>query len=554
VIVHDRTDVCVVGLGAAGGVIAGGLVRLGLRVVALEAGPDIDPRTTELRFTDDEVAHIVDRALLWSEPEVMVFDDGPERVGCWLARNIGVGGPHVWSGFAYRFHPSDFRPATGAGIPAGTSVCDWPLTYGDLEPWYERAERLMDVAGAAGENPFEAPRRRPYPRPPRAGSTASRLLFEAARARGWHPYRPPAAILARDAGLRRACNHCGHCTFYGCHRNSKFSTLVTVLHEARASRLLSVRSGCVVTQVACDHAGRPRSVRYVDPTGDAHDQPARVIVLALNAPYVARMLLLSRSEAHPTGLGNASDQVGRHLTFHTGAFAYGLYDEPVHSDRGPAQHVGIDDFNESRPADAGATFQRGGIIHGGMPAAFTGGPLAFARALDVAIPLPTGVPGYGDALLRFAADAYSRHQAVYVLGEDLPQHGNRVTLDPVVRDSIGLPALRIIYRVHEQDVDQQRFLLSKAAELLVDSGARDVVTSPSRIPGGIFAGHAHGTTRMGSDPAETVADDSGLVHGTDNLFVAGAGLFVTAAGLNPALTIVALALRSVPTIAAAAEA
>jgi choline dehydrogenase-like flavoprotein len=245
--------------------------------------------------------------------------------------------------------------------------------------------------------------------------------------------------------------------------------------------------------------------------------------------------------------------VGRHLTFHTGAFAYGLYDEPVHSDRGPAQHVGIDDFNESRPADDGANFQRGGIMHGGMPAAFTGGPLAFARALDVAIPLPTGVSRYGDALLRFAADAYSRHQAVYVLGEDLPQHGNRVTLDPVVRDSIGLPALRITYRAHEQDVDQQRFLLSKAAELLAASGARDVVSAPSRIPGGIFAGHAHGTTRMGPDPAETVADDSGLVHGTDNLFVAGAGLFVTAAGLNPALTIVALALRSVSTIAAAAE-
>jgi choline dehydrogenase-like flavoprotein len=251
-----------------------------------------------------------------------------------------------------------------------------------------------------------------------------------------------------------------------------------------------------------------------------------------------------------SGFRDDDGPLGRHVTFHTGGFAYGVYADEIHADRWPAQHVGIDDFNEDRCPVAA----RGALLHGGMPAAFTGGPLAFARALDDTIPLPEGVPRYGAGLFEWVRDAYPRHQAVYVLGEDLPQHGNRVTLDPDVRDSLGLPALRIEYRPHPDDEAQVAFMLDRAVELLEASGAHTIAVAPSRVPGGIFAGHAHGTTRMGTDPATSVTDDAGLVHGTDNLFVAGAGTFVTSAGRNPALTIVALALRAVETIAAATTA
>jgi choline dehydrogenase-like flavoprotein len=244
--------------------------------------------------------------------------------------------------------------------------------------------------------------------------------------------------------------------------------------------------------------------------------------------------------------------VGRHLTFHTGSLAYGVYDEVLRADRSPAQQVGVDDHNEGRPAAAGAGFRRGGVLHGGIPAAFTGGPLAFAAGLDRSIPLPDGVPRHGDGLLRFAAHAYPRHQAVFVLGEDLPRPDNRVTLDPDVRDSLGLPALRLTYDAHPEDEAQQRYLVDRALDLLRASGAEVVAGEPSSVPGGMFAGHAHGTTRMGPDPATSVTDDHGLVHGTDNLFVTGAGGFVTSAGLNPALTIAALALRSVERTAEAA--
>lgn len=516
VITHPAVDVCVVGLGAAGGSIASELVAAGRSVVALEAGPAApqDPATA------DEVAHVVDRRLLWHEPEVMVLDDGPPIRGSWLARNRGVGGPHAWSGFAYRLNPSDLE--------------SWPIGYDDLAPWYERAEQALDVGGIAGENPFEAPRRGPYPHAPVSRVPGAERLAVAARSLGWHPYHPPGAI-----GL--GCERCGLCTFYRCHVGAKGSSARLLPEHG-----IEIRAGATATEVVTDASGRPRAVRYLESLGVAAEQPARVIVLALNAPYVTRLLLLS-------GLGNDSDQLGRNLTFHTGSMAWGVYDDVLDIDRGPAQQVGIADLNEGRPNAAGAPFSRGGLLHGGMPAAFTGGPLAFARALDDTVPLPDGVPHYGDGLLRFAAHAYSRHQAVYTLGEDLAQSENRVELDPVVLDSRGLPAVRYVYRPHPEDMAQQEHLLGAAVRLLDASGAAQVAASaPSPLPGGMFAGHAHGTTRMGDDPATSVADDTGLVHGTDNLFVAGAGLFVTSAGVNPLLTIVALALRASGSIADAA--
>lgn len=488
-ITHDPVDVCVVGAGAAGGVVASAVARAGRRVAVLEAGPALAPAD----FDDDEVAHVARRRMLWNEPEVMVLDGGPPRVGAWLARNVGVGGPHAWTGFAYRFHDSD--------------LAGWPVSAAEMAPWYERAEHLMGV------------------RPAEPGPGSIRL-YDAARALGWHPYAPPAAI-------GPACDRCGTCTYYGCHTGAKFSTRALL-------RGLDVRARSRVVGLG---RGSPRPVHYLDERGDAHEQPARVVVLACNAPYAARLLLLS-------GIAPDNDLVGRYATFHTGAFAYGVYDDVIDAGDAPAQHVGVDDFNEDRCPVA----TRGAVLHAGMPAAFTGGPLAFARALGDTIPLPEGVPTHGEGLRAWAARAYRRHQAVYVLGEDLPQYDNRVTLDPVVRDSTGAPALRIEYRPHPEDEAQVAFMLERAVEWLERSGAREIAVAPSRVPGGMFAGHAHGMLRMGDDPATSVTDPYGLVHGTPDVFAAGAGGFVTSAGRNPALTIVALALRAAPRIADAAAA
>jgi len=547
-ITHDRVDVCVVGLGAAGGTIAAQAAAAGLRVAGVEAGADHGANAGE-GFDTDEITYVVDQALQWRDPEVLVFNGRPPVVSNWLSRNIGVGGPHHWSGFAIRFHPSDFRVASTSGVPAGSSVADWPISYDELAPFYDEAEAMLSVS-AGTPHPWQPPRERGFPQPPLPDTRRGQLLTEAGRRLGWHPFRPPAAILTeRIASSPRApCNFCGHCTLFGCTRNSKASTAVTVLPAARASGCLEVRPRCLAVQITVDRSGRPSAVRYLDHLGQAHEQPATVIVLANNAPYAAKLLLLSRSPKHPAGLGNQHDQVGRHVTFHTSTCVYGLFDEPLHAARGPAPQVAIDDFSEDRPLRSGADFSRGGQMVGGMPASFAGGALSFVLALDEWLPLPEGVPAYGDGLLRFAESAFSRHMAVFCLGEDVPCAENRVTLDPAVRDRAGLPALRVEYAHHPEDVRQIEYLAGRARTWLEEAGARRVVRARTALPGGMRAGHAHGTTRMGLDPETSVTDDFGQVHGVDNLFVAGAGGFVTSAGVNPCLTVVALARRAAPRI------
>ncbi|MFG1891127.1 GMC oxidoreductase [Micromonospora sp. NPDC049051] len=549
-IIDEHVDVVVVGLGAAGGTIAAALAERGLDVVGLEAGPQ--PARPD-DYTDDELVNSVDRKHLWTDPEVLDFE-GAATTATWLKRNRGVGGPFAWSGFAYRFHPSDFRVASTVGIPDGSSVEDWPIDYDEMTPWYEAAEQLIGVSGDAGTYPFEPPRRGPFPQRPVRRVPGTTLLDDAARSLGWHPYQPPAAILSAARGERSGCSRCGLCTNYACHRDAKASSSVFALPLGLRTGRLRLAGDTLVTEVVCDPvSGRPRGVRYLRSDGTAGEQPASVVVLANNAVYVAKLLLQSTSTHHRRGLGNDSDQVGRHLTFHTGGVAWGVYDEQLHVDSGPAQQVAVDDLNEDRPWRAGAGFRRGGVLHGGMPVSFAGGPLLFARALGGMAPLPAGVPAYGQGLMEFAAHAYTRHQAVYSLGEDLPQADNRVVLDPERRDSAGTPAVRMRYRRHPEDIAQIEHLVAASVRLLEASGATMIASAPSAVPGGMFAGHAHGTTRMGTDPATSVADDRGLVHGTTNLFVAGAGLFVTGAGLNPMLTITALALRAVDAIADAAR-
>jgi gluconate 2-dehydrogenase alpha chain len=555
VIEHAPVDLCVIGLGAAGGTIASEAAHAGLSVVGLEAGPDHDPTRAAEEFDTDEVTHVVDLKLQWAEPEMLIFEDGPPIPFPWLARNIGVGGPHHWSGFSFRFHPSDFRVASECGVPDGSSVADWPISYDDLEPFYEATEVMFEVS-AGTTHPWEPERHAPFPQPPLPDSGRARMLTDAAIRLGWNPYRPPAGVLTRaePGGLRQACNLCGHCTHFGCTRNAKASTLVTVLPAARATGHLEVRANSRATEVLVDDTGRPRAVQYIETDGEEHVQPAKVIVLATNAPYVAKLMLQSRSDHHPHGLGNQHDQVGRHATFHTSMYAYGVFDDLLlHAERGPALHVAIDDFSEGRPHAAGASFRRGAQLTGGMPATFAGGPLSFALALGDWLPLPDGVPSYGDGLLEFAAHAFPRHMAVFCLGEDLPRAENRVTLDPDLVDGSDRPALRIEYAHHPEDRAQIAYMLERAEQWLREAGADTVVSAAPPIPGGIRAGHAHGTTRMGTDPERSVTDDMGRVHGFDNLFSAGAGTFVTSAAFNPCLTIVALALRSAPAIIAAAS-
>lgn len=540
----DEADVCVVGLGAAGGVIAAELAERGLRVIALEAGP------ASVSASTDEIDFHVGGRLSWHEPETLSVNGGPPIRGEWLARNAGVGGPLHWTCITYRFHPSDFRVRSTSGDVPGTSLADWPISYDDLERDYRRAEQEIGIAGVAGANPHEGPRSSPFPLAPVPLSRAAQLFSDAARRLGHTPYPTPAAVLTEPRAGRRVCDLCGRCSHYECLRRAKGNTRDTVLARAVRTGRLDVRAASRAYRVVVDgRSGHAASVRYLT-RGGRREVSARTIVVATGAAYQARLLLLSASWAHPRGLANSSGLVGRNLMFHTNVMAWGVFDAPVYADRGPQTGAAFDDLDEDRPRhDHGATFVRGAAVVGGLPVAFAGGPLAFANALGQAIPVPRGVATHGAAYRDFVTRAYSRHFGAFALCEDLPDEANRIELDPSVRSPDGGPGLRIHYRYHPNTLAMEEFMRERVAEVIREAGAREVATHRPAVPGGMFAGHHMGTARMGADPLTSVADRDGRAHDVPNLFLPGSGLFVTSAGVNPTGTIFALAYRTARAIA-----
>jgi choline dehydrogenase-like flavoprotein len=520
-------------------------------VVGLEAGPffSLEGFASESE-SQDELAYFRLGRLRWNEPEAVVYNGGPEMVLPLISRNIGVGGPLHWSCISYRFHESDFRVKSGSGKPEGTSVEDWPIGYSDLEPYYDRAEYEFGVAGKTGANPFEPPRARPFPMTALDAQPAAVLFRNTAARLGYQPYPAPAAIATssgyRGNVLRESCNNCGRCTFYPCARHAKGVNLIVTLPEGLATGLLEIRPECVATQITVDKWGRAASVLYCDREGLVHEQPAHIVIACNNAAYVTRLLLLSKSERFPQGLANSSGLVGKNLTFHASAYGYGTFEDRVLSvGLGPQAAMAFDDLNEDRPREShGGSFIRGAVISGGVALPFTGGPLAFATTVGTFAPLPPGVSRWGESFKNFIYRYYNRYFAVFALCEDLPVETNRIELDPKIRDRWGMPVPRIVYTDHPNTTAMQHFMRRKIEELLQAAGARDVVAALPGIPGGAAAGHVMGTTRMGSDPDRSVVDEFCRSHDVPNLFIGGSGVFVTAAGLNPTLTIFALAYRT----------
>ena len=525
-------DVLVVGAGASGAALSWRLSARGFQVTCLEqggwtapeAGPGADPAWERRRLAD---FHPNPNRRQGSADTPVDDTECAVRPLMWN----GVGGSTVlWSALMPRMHPSDFRVRTLDGV-----ADDWPLDYAELAPYYALNERMMGVAGlpaSAAYPPGEAPLLPPAPILP-----MERRVLAAMDRLGWHWWPAEIGLNTVPHGPGRGvCVNCGPCEI-GCHHRAKASADVTYwpLALAQGVRLIT---GARVTEITSDALGRATGAVWLDQSGLRRHTQAGAVVLAANGVGTPRLLLLSASGQHPHGLANRSGLVGRRLMLHPIARVTGEFGQHVGGHRGnTAGAIASHEFYETDPSRGfvrGVKLQIMRSLGPALTALGSGG----AR-------LPWGSAHHASFAARFGHTL-----SVSICSDDLPEEQNRVELSATLRDSAGLPAPRMVYRVGENSRRALDFGLAMGAKLLHEAGAAQQESIPLVRDAGF---HLMGTARMGLDPETSVCDRWGRTHGVPNLFVADGSLFVTAGAVNPTHTLQALALRLADHIAGSAR-
>ena len=536
-------DVCVVGTGAGGGVMLQELTAAGFDVVALQQGPFLEPE----QLGEDELEVIIRDALFAPHQLETYRHDAAAEAAPGRYNQVAhcVGGTMTrWSGWSWRFREDDFRVLSSDGAVAGASLADWPVSYAQMEPWYDRAERAFGVSGlhgAPGSNPFSPPRKSGYPNPPHPSRVGSLAFERGSKKLGYHPFPIPVAINSRPWDGRTGCTWGGACQGFGCPIHAKATSLSICIPRGLATGRLDLRAEAEVFELPVDAGGRVTGARYLDAKGGEHEVRARHVVVSCNAIGSPRLLLMSKSGAFPQGLANASGLVGRNLMFHHHAALRFLTGEPALGVTGIEATRAIDDFHAS---DAKRGFIRGGVV--AEVNSFTRQPIVYAlnEAGD-----PKIGRRWGADLKRFLRE-FPRAVTIGSILEDLPMESNRVDLDPDVTGRHGLPVARMTHRQHENDIAMNEWVAARLPDLADASGATEKwrmelpgltrIDEKTAMKG---SAHVHGTCRMGTDPSRSVLDPWCRAHDVPNLWIVDGSCFPTCGGYNPTLTILANAYR-----------
>ena len=494
-------DLVIVGAGAGGATLAQRLARRGWKVVVLESGPFWDP---DRDWVSDEAGS---HKLYWTDERVTGGSDPVE-----LGKNNsghGVGGSMVhYAGYCPRFHPSDFEVRTRDGVGA-----DWPISYHDLKPHYERLELELPVSGDYW--PWGDPHRYPHTAHPIAGGADT--LRDGARKLGIEMLVGPVGITNGSFGNRPHCIYRGYC-LQGCKVNAKASPLVTHVPDA-IEHGAEIRAHCMVTRVEVDDAsGRVTGVRYIHDEGERF-QRADAVAVAGYSIETPRLLLNSTSNRFPHGLANNNDQVGRYVMVQGAPQVAGRFPDEMRMYKAPPPEISSEQFYET---DARRGFARGFSIQ-------TVGPLPIEHAQHV-----LGHGHWGHALREYMRD-YNHWYTLGILSELLPLPENRVTL-AADTDQNGIPVARMDYSQCENDRKNIAYAEQTLHNIFEAAGAQDVLVTDRYA-------HLVGGCRMGSDPTRSVVDADQRAWEVPNLFIADGSVMPTQGSANPALTVMALAAR-----------
>jgi len=500
----DDSVVVIIGTGAGGGTLANALAQQGVDVVALEAGA----RHLPADYVNDEWASF--GQLAWTDMRTTsgswrVAKDFP-NLPAWIVKAVGGSTTH-WAGASLRIQAHEFFALSEYGKVEGANLLDWPISLTDLDPYYDVAEKRMGVTrtngipGLPGNNNFKVMK---------AG--ADKLGYTKC-----HTGRMAINSEPRDG--RGSCRQLGFC-FQGCKMGAKWSTAYTEIPQGEATGRLEVRENAHVLMIEHDGAGKVSGVVYQDADGNRQVQKARVVCVAGNSIESPRILLNSASSLFPDGLANSSGQVGRNYMRHMTGSVYAAFEEPVHMYRGTTMAGIISDEARHDPS-------RGFVGGYEMETVSVGVPFA-AAFLN---------PGGWGRPFTAAMDNYAHLAGMWLVGEDMPQESNRITLSDEV-DHTGMPVANVHFDDHPNDVAMRDHAYAQGTALYESVGATQIYPTPP-YP----STHNMGTNRMSEQPADGVVDGFGRSHDIDNLFVSDGSQFTTGAAENPTLTIVALALR-----------
>ncbi len=520
-------DVVIIGAGASGAALAWSLADTKMNILCLEQGDWVKAEDYPGSGDDWEARQFTDFGFSPNQrgrDEDYPVNDSESPIHTSMFNAVG-GSTILYAAHFPRLHPSDFRTKTLDGVGE-----DWPIDYQQLAPYYDTNERMMGVSGLAGDPAY--PAKTPPPLPPLPLGKLGETLAGGFNKLGWHWWPSDSAIASQDYEGRAGCINAGTC-LVGCPHGAKGSSDVTYWPDA-IRQGVRIKTHCRVREITVDENGMADSVIYYDADGNEQRQRAEIVVMACNGIGTPRLLLNSVSKQFPNGLANRSGLVGKNLMFHPYGLVRGIFEEPLEGYKGATGCCIIS--KEFYETDTARGFKRGYSFE-------------MLRGMG---PVFTALSGMGSGHIPIGAqhhDGYAqlfdRTAGMVVICEDLPEESNSITLDPDLKDSNGIPAPKVNYRLSENSRAMLDHGVARGREVLEAAGAIDCMTEAPLQPAGW---HLMGTARMGDDPERSVVNSWGRSHDVRNLFIIDGSIFVTAGGVNPTNTIQALTLHIADTI------
>jgi choline dehydrogenase-like flavoprotein len=502
--------VVIIGSGAGGGTLGTDLALGGVDTVILEAGPRVEMED----FVNDEWASFSQLAWLDDRTTSGSWRVAKDFAGlpAWIVKAVGGTTTH-WAGASLRFQEHEFRIKSHYGAIAGANLLDWPITLKEMEPWYAKAEDRMGVTrtngieGLPGNNNFKIFK---------AG--ADKLGYKECHTGNM-------AINSAPRQDRGSCQQIGFC-FQGCKSGAKWSTLNAEIPRGEATGRLEVRSNAHVLRIEHDAKGKVTGVVYADKDGKEQRQKARIVCVAGNSIESPRLLLNSASNLYKDGLANSSGQVGRNYMRHMTGSIYGVFEKPVRMWRGTTM-AGI--IRDEARHDTSRGFAGGYEL----------------ETLSLGLPFMAAFlnPGGWGREFTAAMDGYERMAGMWIVGEDMPQESNRITLNKDKKDKFGMPTPNVAFSDHKNDIAMRKHAYKQGRDLYTSVGATMTYPTPP-YP----STHNLGTNRMSDKASDGVCNKWGQTHDIKNLFISDGSQFTTGAAENPTLTIVALATRQADAI------